>query len=273
MKTLIPQYLSTDNTKKKLQLIPKISEAIRKLSWIQTFWLTTKNSIQNILEMNQDEREILVTLCPIYWSNGIDASRYSQFSDLPLRYKQKADMAIGASKIANTLFPSKPIKFILADCSVMIDIKRWNYNTANFDSDIIATQKIYSERAWLIMEDTPYEMSTFSELWVPLDPIVSPDISKTRKNIEEVLQKFGINPIKFSNQLDVIIRSFWLPNAYNLVSGYLIENQYLIKNYRNKIFLNTEFCWPLNSLYNFSDNLDNRLNQSSLFIRQDLSNS
>ncbi len=32
MKTLIPQYLSTDNTKKKLQLIPKISEAIRKLS-------------------------------------------------------------------------------------------------------------------------------------------------------------------------------------------------------------------------------------------------
>lgn len=273
MKTLISEYQSTDSAKKKLQLIPKISEAVRKLTWIQTFWLTTKNSIQNILEMNQWEREIFVTLCPIYWANGIDTSWYSDFSDLPIRFQQKTNMAICASKIANTLFPSKPIKFLIADCSVMIDTKRWNYNTANFDSDIDATRKIYSKRAASIMENVSYEIVTFSELWVPLDPIVSPDLSKTRNDIEQVLEKFGINPRKFSNQLDVIIQSFWLPNAHNLVSSYLIENQYLIKNYRNKIFINTEFCGPLNSLYNFSDNLENRLNQSSLFIRQDLNNS
>ncbi len=273
MKTLIPEYLSTDSKKTKLQLIPKISEAVRSLSWIQTFGFTTKNSIQKILEMNQWEREIFVTLCPIYGPNGIDTSGYSQYSDIPPRFQQKADMAIGSSRIITTLFPSKPIKFIVANQWVMIDPIRWNYDVTNFDSDIVATQKLYSERAWSIMGDIPYEMTTFSELWVPLDPIVSPDISKTRTDIEEILQKFNINPIKFSNQLDVIIRSFWLPNAYNLVSSYLIENEFLIKNFRNKIFLNTEFCGPLNSLYNFSDNLENRLNQSSLFVRQDLNNS
>ncbi len=269
--------IKTNNLISEFSLSEKISEKTKlfKQIWesfssddpeVQSLSFSTKKQIKQFLSTQEEKRIIYATLCPIYRWDSVSVENIEDFSDIPKRFQIKADKMLEAISIISKCASSK-VNLLLADRWIILPQE---ISSNELGDNIKKTSEIYLNQAKKMLDNIPLEIKTFTELGIPIERVSIANEKIKKQDILNLLCKYDIDAKKFNSQIDIIIKSFWLWNAYNLIKNYLEENEFFINNFENIAFLNTEFCRALNSLYTASSNPNKRINNNNLFAALNL---
>ncbi len=258
---IICEFQDTASISKKCRLFSQLWERFCQDSLVQGLSFSTKKQIKQFINTPEEERIIYAPLCPIYDNDQISVENYKVWSDLPKRFQVKADKAMEAISLITQCIPSR-VNLLLADRWILLPQK---IPSNELNRIIEQTIQLYARRIYKILGDVPFEIQTFTDLNLPIEQISVANEGVSKRDINNLLRMYDIDPEKFKFQSDIIIQAFWLWNAYNLIKNYLEENEFFIQNFENTLFLNTEFCRPLNTLYTASRETQKRINQNNVF--------
>ncbi len=238
----------------------------RQNELLRNFWLSSKNSLKQILSRASiwEQIPVYITLCPFYDGKWGIRGDYEKFDQIWIRYQKKFKASMEITEFLCQNIGDLDIRFLLADQWILI---KDNYNTNRLADDLEWIKKLYSDRISYVLWGNNFSLQTFSEIWLNLEQFANLDNQYSIQDIRNILEEYEIDPDKFSNSLNIIINSFGLNGAYYLIRNYLQENQQLIKIMNWIIFINTEAVSPLNSLY---DSGKNRINQTNLFAKVEI---
>ncbi|PID84286.1 hypothetical protein CSB09_01775 [Candidatus Gracilibacteria bacterium] len=258
---IICEFQDTASISKKCRLFSQLGERFCQDSLVQGLSFSTKKQIKQFINTPEEERIIYAPLCPIYDNDQISVENYKVWSDLPKRFQVKADKAMEAISLITQCIPSR-VNLLLADRGILLPQK---IPSNELNRIIEQTIQLYARRIYKILGDVPFEIQTFTDLNLPIEQISVANEGVSKRDINNLLRMYDIDPEKFKFQSDIIIQAFGLGNAYNLIKNYLEENEFFIQNFENTLFLNTEFCRPLNTLYTASRETQKRINQNNVF--------
>lgn len=213
---------------------------------INNIGLLSRGSIRSILRNvreNGEPVECYITVCPFYDQSGGISGDYKSIQEVPLRYRQKFSAALESAKFLSEQIPLK-VQLLLADQGILVSSQ---YDTDKAESDIDAIRKIYRDAV-------DFPVTTFSEIGLRLPRTSVIDREYTEKDSEGILEENGIDPNAFRNQLRIIAQSFGFSGAYFFLKNYLAESQFIGTNFQDALFINTEACAPLNTIYTLGGN-------------------
>lgn len=136
--------------------------------------------------------------------------------------------------------------YLLADRGILVGPE---YDATRSASDLTGIRSLYSSQ--LKLDDPSARLSTFSDIGIDLPELCNSSDSYGESDIRELLDRRRCDIS--ADALQIIARAFGLAGAYYFIQNYLDESAQLAKNFKNDVFVNSEFCSPLNSLYRKGD--------------------
>lgn len=215
---------------------------------VKSVSFNTRETTKNVLSIARfgEIVQTYATLCPIYdKSTGGIRGDYASFQDVPARFRAKYEGTVSAVKFLSSVVPVR-VTYLLADRGILVG---GEYDSNRRESDLAGIRSLYSSQ--LEIDDPSARLSTFSDIGIDLPELCNSNDPLGESDIRELLdrRKCDIS----ADALQIVVRAFGLAGAYYFIQNYLDESAQLAKNFKDDVFVNSEFCSPLNSLYRKGD--------------------
>ncbi len=246
LETLVTTAPSLKSAAKALEISKQAF--VSKSPNVRSVSFNTRETTKNVLTMVRSGEivQAYATICPIYdKSTGGIRGDYASFQDVPARFRAKYEGTVSAVKFLSSVVPVR-VTYLLADRGILVGPE---YDSNRRESDLAGIRSLYSSQ--LKIDDPSARLSTFSDIGIDLPELCDASEPFRESDIRELLdrRKCDIS----ADALQIIARAFGLAGAYYFIQNYLDESAQLAQNFKNDVFVNSEFCSPLNSLYRKGD--------------------
>lgn len=245
MKTFETPVTAASSLKSAVKALEASKQAyVSKSPNVKSVSFNTKETTKNVLAAARSGKivQAYATLCPIYdRSTGGIRGDYALFEDIPARFRAKYEGTVSAVKFLRSVVPVR-VTYLLADRGVLVGPE---YDSSRSKSDITGIRSLYASQ--LGIDDPTARLTTFSNIGIDLPELCNSYEPFGESDVRELLDRRDCE--MSADALQIIIKAFGIAGAYYFISNYLDESAQLARNFKGDVFVNSEFCSPLNSLY------------------------
>lgn len=249
MKTSETPVTAAPSLKSAVKALEASKQAyVTKSPNVKSVSFNTKETTKNVLAAARSGEivQAYATLCPIYdKSTGGIRGDYASFEDVPARFRAKYEGTVSAVKFLSSVVPVR-VTYLLADRGMLVGPE---YDSERSKSDLAGIYSLYA--AQLGVDDPAARLATFSNIGIDLPELCDSNEPFSESDVRELLDRRGCE--MSADALQIVIKAFGTAGAYYFIQNYLDESAQLARNFKGDVFVNSEFCSPLNSLYRKGD--------------------